>query len=84
MRNGIGTLRMSIRRAGGANTSFWVVALTPSYIGSVFASAIPARLSRQQGSAARVGPTDDAKIGPARRERRALTALAPQAGAVVA
>jgi len=64
-----------MRHAGGAEASFRVVALTPSYIGNVFAHAIPARLARQQGSAARAGPADDAKIGPARHERRTLTAL---------
>jgi hypothetical protein len=50
-----------IRHAGGADASFRVVALTQSYIGNVFAHAIPAGLSRQQGPAARAGPADDAK-----------------------
>src|SRR5262250_2013937 len=58
-----------MRHAGGAEASFRVVALTPSYIGNVFAHAIPARLA------------DDAKIGLARRERRTLTA--PTAGRAV-
>jgi len=64
-----------IRHAGGADASFRVVALTPSYIGNVSANAIPAGLSRQQGPAARTRPAGHGEIRPARRERRALTAL---------
>jgi len=64
-----------MRHAGGAEASFRVVALTPSYIGNVSANAIPAGLSRQQGPAARTRPAGHGEIRPARRERRALTAL---------
>jgi len=66
---------MAYATPGVADASFRVVALTPSYIGNVFANAIPAGLSRQQGSAARAGPADYGEIRWARRERRVPTAL---------
>jgi hypothetical protein len=72
---GVGVAVSSSRHAprGGADDSFRVLVLTPSYIGKVSAYAIPPWLSRQPSSTTPAGLADYGEIGRSQCSRRALT-----------